>query len=83
MKGKVLKSLPQPDIAEAKRCLLQALELSRNTGATAWELRAAIDLAELIEREDAKRLLRSALDGFAKGSETADIKAANEILKRA
>jgi tetratricopeptide (TPR) repeat protein len=83
MKGKVMLSLPEPNVARAKSCLLQALELSRSTGATAWELRAAIDLAELTGREEAKRLLEAALEGFAEGSETADIKVANEILKRA
>jgi predicted ATPase/DNA-binding winged helix-turn-helix (wHTH) protein len=83
MKGKVLRSLPQPDIAAAKRCLLQALELSRRTGAKAWELRAAIDLAALgAARGDAKRSLQSALEGFAENSGTADIQAANDILEK-
>ena len=34
------------------------------------------------DREEAKRLLQSALAGFAEGSETADIEAASEILGR-
>jgi predicted ATPase len=63
---------------------MQSLELSRRNGAKAWELRAAIDLAEfLAERgrcEEAKRLLQSALEGFAEGSETADIRAAKRLL---
>ena len=82
MKGSVLLSLPQPDIEEAKSCLMQAVKLSRRTRATAWELRAAIDLATLAERKEARRLLQTALDGFALGSATADVRAANEILER-
>ena len=64
---------------------MQSLELSRRNGAKAWELRAAIDLAEFLaergRREEAKRWLNSALEGFAEGSETADIKAADKLLQ--
>ncbi|WP_234682053.1 ATP-binding protein [Bradyrhizobium monzae] len=82
MKGKVLLSRPQPNIEEAERQIREALELGRRTGAKAWELRAAIDLAKLAaDRGEAMRLLQSALAGFAEGSETADIKAATEILE--
>jgi tetratricopeptide (TPR) repeat protein len=81
MKGKVLLSRPQPNIEEAEHHIREALELSRRTGAKAWELRAAIDLATLIaDRGEAKRLLQSALEGFAEGSETADIKAGSALL---
>ncbi|MBC9880837.1 AAA family ATPase [Bradyrhizobium sp. INPA01-394B] len=83
MKGRVLLSLPQPNREPAERNLREALELSRCTGAKAWELRAAIDLAALVaDRGDARRLLQGALAGFAEGSKTADIKAASEILGR-
>ncbi|TYM00352.1 AAA family ATPase [Bradyrhizobium rifense] len=86
MKGKVLLSRPQPNIEEAERHIREALELSRRTGAKAWELRAAIDLAQLLADQqrgkDAKPLLRSALEGFAHGSETADIRAATALLKK-
>lgn len=58
---------------------------SRSKGAKAWELRAAIDLAELLverdRREEAGLLLQSALEGFAERSETADITAANSLLQ--
>lgn len=82
MKGKVLLSLPEPNIEHAEFSLLQSLELSCCTGAKAWELRTAIDLARLVaDCEQAKRLLQSALESFADGSETADIAAANELLE--
>ena len=51
----------------------------------AWELRAAIDLAGLLaergRREEAKRWLQLAQEGFAQGSETADIRAADKLLQ--
>ncbi|MCK1740972.1 winged helix-turn-helix domain-containing protein [Bradyrhizobium sp. 139] len=85
VKAKVLLSLPQPNGGQAEVHLMQSLELGRRKGAKAWELRAAIDLAELFvgrgRREEAKRLLQSALEGFAEGSGTADINAANRMLK--
>ncbi|WP_441233466.1 ATP-binding protein [Bradyrhizobium sp. 930_D9_N1_4] len=85
MKAKVLLSLPAPNTEEAETRLMQSLDLSRRKGAKAWELRAAIDLAELLagrgRREEAQRLLQSALEGFADGSETADIKAADRLLQ--
>lgn len=83
MKGRALLSLPKSR-AEQEACLMQSLDISRRKGAKAWELRAAIDLAGLYatrgQREQAKLLLQSALEGFAEGSETADIGAANALL---
>ncbi|MCK1391827.1 winged helix-turn-helix domain-containing protein [Bradyrhizobium sp. 1] len=82
MKGKVLLSQPQPNSEEAESCFREALELSRRTGAKAWELRAAIDLATLIaDRGEATQLLQSALEGFVEGSETADIRTAIALLQ--
>ncbi|QAU43080.1 ATP-binding protein [Bradyrhizobium guangdongense] len=83
MSGKVLLSQPQPNIEQAESCVREALELSRRTGAKAWELRAAIDLATFVaDGGEAKRTLRTAFEGFAEGCDTMDIKAAREILKR-
>ncbi|QIO31258.1 ATP-binding protein [Bradyrhizobium sp. 1(2017)] len=84
MKGRVLLSLSEPKADQAEAYFAQSLELSRRKGAKAWELRAAIDLAGLFaergQREEAKRLLQSSLEGFAEGSETADIGAASALL---
>ncbi|KYG22305.1 transcriptional regulator [Bradyrhizobium sp. AT1] len=85
MRGKVLLNQPAPRMQDAEACLMQALDLSRAQGAKAWELRAAVDLAALISergrREEAKGLLQSSLEGFAEGSDTADIRAADALLK--
>jgi predicted ATPase len=86
MRAKVLLSLPQPKSDEAESCFTESLELSRRHGAVAWELRAAIDLAELFaERRRGKEagfLLRPVLDRFVEGSDTADIRAAKQLLER-
>ncbi|MCP3372915.1 ATP-binding protein [Bradyrhizobium cajani] len=85
LKAGVLLVLPEPDPGEAEGHLMQSLELGRRKGARAWELRTAIDLAQLLgkqrRRRDAKLLLQSALEGVVEGSETADIRAANELLQ--
>lgn len=84
MKGRVLLSLPEPDAEQAEAHFMQSLDLGRRQGATAWELRAAIDLAGLFagrgQRDEAKRWLQSALEGFAEGSDTADIRAVSVLL---
>jgi predicted ATPase/DNA-binding winged helix-turn-helix (wHTH) protein len=84
VKGKVLLSQPQPNRDEAQVEFTQSLELSRRESARAWELRTAIDLAELLAGQqrlnDAKQLLQSAIEGFAEGSDTADIRAATRLL---
>ncbi|TQF27180.1 transcriptional regulator [Bradyrhizobium sp. UNPF46] len=85
MKGRVLLSLPEPDAEQAEARFMQALDLSRRNGAKAWELRAAIDLAGVIaergRRDEARQLLQLALEGFAEGSATADIRAADSLLE--
>ena len=85
MKGRVLLSSPEPDVEQAEACLMQSLDLSRATGAKAWELRAAIDLAQLLadrrRGKEARLWLQSARGGFAAGSETEDIRAADAHLK--
>ena len=85
MKGRVLLSSPEPDVEQAEACLMQSLDLSRATGAKAWELRAAIDLAQLLadrrRGKEARLWLQSAREGFAAGSETEDIRAADTHLK--
>jgi tetratricopeptide (TPR) repeat protein len=85
MKGSVLLSLSAPESAQAEAHFVESLDLSRRTGAKAWELRAAIDLAQLLagrdRREEAAQLLRSTREGFAEGAETADIERADELLQ--
>jgi predicted ATPase/DNA-binding winged helix-turn-helix (wHTH) protein len=84
VKGTILLLLPEPNRNNAEACFLQALALSRDQGARAWELRAAIDLAKLLadrgEIDGAHELLRPVFEHFVEGLGTADLKAAENLL---
>ena len=84
VKGRVLLSKPEPDPRAAEICFKQSLELSRRQGARAWELRAARDLAKLLveqgESENGRTLLESVYEAFREGFETADLRAAAELI---
>ena len=84
VKGRVLLSMREPDHREAEICFKESLELSRRQGARAWELRTARDLAKLLadqgQTEKGRTLLRPVYAGFSEGFETADLKAAEEML---
>jgi predicted ATPase/DNA-binding winged helix-turn-helix (wHTH) protein len=84
VKGQVLATMPLPRTAEAELCLLQALEISRRQRALGWELRAAMSLARLRSAcgrgGDARTLLRACYDQFTEGFETADLRAARQLI---
>jgi hypothetical protein len=84
VKGRVLLSMREPDPRGAEICFMESLELSRRQGARAWELRTARDLAKLLaERGDSasgRALLQPVYAGFSEGFETADLRAAEELL---
>jgi predicted ATPase/DNA-binding winged helix-turn-helix (wHTH) protein len=84
VKGVLLLALPEPAGDDAETVFMQSLELSRVQSARAWELRAAIDLAALWaargRRENARALLQPVFEQFVEGSDTADVKAAEELL---
>ncbi|SFK36917.1 winged helix-turn-helix domain-containing protein [Caulobacter sp. UNC279MFTsu5.1] len=64
--------------AEAERLLVEALNTSREQGARAWELRAALDLARLWlaqgRTDEAPALLTPLRDAFVEGLDTADLR---------
>ena len=84
VKGGLLLSMPLPNREGAERCFTRSLELSRRQGAGAWELRAAIDLARLLDAkggsERARALLQPLFEQFTEDLETADLKAAERLL---
>ena len=84
MKASLLLSMPQPDRDDAQMCLRRSLQMSRRQGASAWELRAAIDLAALSaaqgRREDARTVLQPVFERFMEGFDTADLNAAKRLL---
>src|SRR5262249_8757795 len=65
---------------EAEACFHKALVMARRQEARAWELRAAMCLAELWRQEgkteDARRLLGDIYSWFTEGFESADLRAA-------
>jgi predicted ATPase/DNA-binding winged helix-turn-helix (wHTH) protein len=84
VKGGILQSMREADIREVEICFKESLELSRRQGARAWELRTARDLAKFLadhgQIENARTLLQSVYAGFSEGFETADLKAAEDLL---
>ena len=84
VKAGLLLSMPQPLADDAKTYLTQSLALSRRQGARAWELRAATDLAALLaargQRGRGRALLQPVFEQFAEGLDTADLRAAAEMI---
>jgi predicted ATPase/DNA-binding winged helix-turn-helix (wHTH) protein len=84
VKGGLLLSMREPDLREVEICFNESLELSQRQGARGWELRTAMDLAKLLadqgQIENGRTLLQSVYAGFSEGFETADLKAAEELL---
>jgi hypothetical protein len=83
LKGKALLAMPKRgDDGEA--CYQRSLELSRRQGATAWELRTSIDLASVRadqgRSDEARTLLQPVFSRFLEGSDTADVRAAQDLL---
>jgi predicted ATPase len=69
---------------EAEECFCQALEVARSQSAKSLELRAAISLSRLWQRQDkqkdAQQLLAQIYNWFTEGLDTADLKEAKELL---
>ncbi len=84
LKGELLL-MSQGSEAEAEKCFLRALEVSRRQSARSWELRAAMSLARLRAnqgRDDEAREPLSAVHGwFTEGFDTPDLRDAREMLK--
>jgi predicted ATPase/DNA-binding winged helix-turn-helix (wHTH) protein len=84
VKGGLLLLTPDSSREGAETCFVQSLELSRGQGARAWELRTAVDLTRLWadqhRTESARALLQPVFEMFEKGSNTADLKAAERLL---
>jgi adenylate cyclase len=76
--------LPKPDVADAERCLAQALSVSRHQQARSLELRAAISLFRLrgaqANADEARRSLIDAKEWFTEGTTSADYQDAVRLL---
>jgi predicted ATPase len=70
--------------AEAEACFRQALDVARRQEAKAWELRAAMSLSRLWQRQgkrqEAHALLAPIYGWFTEGFDTADLQEAKALL---
>jgi len=90
----VFDSLEEPDLESiapwfsdetaAEGCFRQAIELARHQQSRAWELRAAMSLARLWQRQGRRSEARNALEAvygaYTEGFTTPDLVDANSLL---
>jgi class 3 adenylate cyclase/predicted ATPase len=84
LKGELLLAGAGPGAEHAERCFRQALKIARRQSAKSLELRAAMSLSRLLQRqgkrEDGRRLLAEVYAWFTEGFETPDLKDARALL---
>jgi hypothetical protein len=84
VKGALLLSMPQPRVEEAEMNFIQSLELSRQQGARACELRATMSMARLWRdqgnQQAAYDFLAPIYGWFTEGFDTLDLKEAKALL---
>ena len=83
-RGELLLKRTVPDLLGAEAQYLQALDIARNQSAKLWELRAALNLAQLWRDNgrtiEARHLLSPILGWFTEGFDTTDLKNAKALL---
>jgi predicted ATPase len=74
-----------PDTVQAETCFEQALAAARRRKAKSWELRAAISLSQLWQRQgkraEARALLAPIYGWFTEGFDTTDLQEARVLLE--
>ena len=84
LQGELLLKQAAPDSRQAESCLHRALDLARSQKAKSIELRAAMSLSRLWQKqgkpEAARRHLAEIYDWFTEGFDTPDLKDAKELL---
>jgi transcriptional regulator with AAA-type ATPase domain/predicted ATPase len=84
LKGELLLGRAADDHAEAEACFLQALDVARRQQAKSLELRAAMSLSRLWDRQskrqEARQLLVGIYSWFTEGFDTADLQDAKALL---
>ena len=85
IKGELLLAQAMPEEGQAEGCFREAIEVSRRQQAKSLELRAAMSLSRLWQkqhkREQARQLLADIHGWFTEGFDTADLKAAKTLLE--
>ena len=79
-----LLQLAQGDEVGAEASLKRALEISRRQHARSWELRAAVDLAQLWQKQgriaESREVVKPIYDWFTEGFDTPDMQEARKYL---
>jgi predicted ATPase len=85
LQGELLLRQPIPDAGQAEACFQQALAIARHQQAKSWELRAAMSLARLWQKQgkrtEAHALLAPIYGWFTEGFDTADLQDAKALLE--
>jgi predicted ATPase len=85
LKGELLVLRPGPDSGEAETCFRRAIDVARRQTAKSLELRAAMSLARLLDRQGkvglAQEILAEVSDWFTEGVDTADLRDARSMLE--
>jgi predicted ATPase len=85
LKGELLLRQAIPDETQAETCLHQALDIARHQQTRAWELRAAVSLARLWQRQGkhaaAQQMLAEVYGWFTEGFDTVDLQEAKALLE--
>ena len=84
LQGEFLLRQATPDAAQAETCFQQALAIARRQQAKSWELRAAMSLSRLWQRQgkwaEACELFAPIYGWFTEGFDTADLQEAKALL---
>ena len=82
--GEVELMSPQADTTRAEQYFKRALTVARQQQAKSWELRAAMNMAQLWrdqgKRKEARELLAPVYGWFTEGFDTLDLKDAKALL---
>jgi TOMM system kinase/cyclase fusion protein len=85
LKGELLLTQAAPDEHQAETCFHQAINVARRQQAKSLELRAAISLSRLWQRqgkcEEARQILSEIYRWFTEGFDTADLQEATVLLE--
>jgi predicted ATPase len=86
LEGALRLQLASPEIPQAEACFQQALEMARRQEAKALELRAAVSLSRLWQRQGkrgaARQLLAPIYSWFTEGFDTPDLQEAKALLEQ-
>jgi TOMM system kinase/cyclase fusion protein len=85
LQSSILNREPE-QLKEAETCLLEALAITRRSGAKSLELRASMSLSQFLlwkgKNDEARRVLAETYGWFTEGFATPDLKDAKMLLKK-